>query len=340
MKILIIRLSSIGDIVLTEPVIRHLRKVYPGCRIDYLTKQPFVPLVKLFEGVDTVIPFIDKTQAVRAVKEHLSSVSGKEKSEYDLLIDLHAKPKTFLLKIFLPAQRKVSYNKQHLRRFLITAKISKSSIDSTVFLYFSIFSHLNIDIERSDYQPQLKIKLQDSSLNKLWQQEKELKTAKTIALFPGANHKTKRYPVGMLAAFINSIPENENYRFVLLGSEEEKAIAERLRNLCRIKPLNWCGRFNLGQLAEIVSYFDVIITNDSGPMHIAAALKKKQIAIFGATHPRLGFAPLNENALILQTDLPCRPCSLHGGENCPKKHFRCLKEISPEKLKEALLSFS
>lgn len=329
MKILIIRLSSIGDIILTEPVVRHLREVYPGSEIDYLTKAQFVPLVRSMEGIDSIIPFYD----------HKRSLEELRKNKYDIIIDLHSKPKTWLLKLFLPARKKVTYNKRHLQRLMMVKKIRRTFIDSTVDLYFTVFPKLKIDIPRHKYYPRITAPQGHSSLVSRLRDELRENDRQYIAVFPGATHNTKCYPVYYLAEFINQTASDSRYRFVILGSVRDTERSERLEEMCEIKPLNWCGRFDLEELIKVMSLFDLVITNDSGPMHIAAALQKKQIAIFGATHPSLGFRPLNENAIILQSFLDCRPCSLHGGEKCPLSHFECMKSIKPGLLRQALASF-
>ena len=329
MKILIIRLSSIGDIILTEPVIRYLQEFYSGCQIDYLTKPQFTKIVQYFEGVNNIIPF----ETYRKMQMLLQD------KKYDLLIDLHNKPKTWLVKQFISARVKVSYQKKHLLRRLMIKKLTNQTIDSTLQLYLTIFTRLKIDLQGNYYYPRLNLDLADEKTTMV-NQLPELKAEKRlIAIFPGANHQTKQYPVDYFAQFINDLGQDKRYRFFILGSEDDRQLADQLERLCQVKLINWCGRFDLQQLVKVMNEFDVIITNDSGPMHITAALEKNQIAIFGATHPRLGFRPLNDKAIILQTELPCRPCSLHGGKQCPQKHFRCMKSITPQMLKKALLSF-
>lgn len=88
----------------------------------------------------------------------------------------------------------------------------------------------------------------------------------------------------------------------------------------------------LAELIRVIGACDLVLSNDSGPMHLAAALGKKQVALFGATHPRLGFSPMNDNAVVLCRDLDCQPCSLHGGHACPKGHFGCMTGIPAEKI--------
>ena len=322
MKILIIRLSSLGDIVITQPVAKVLREVYPDAQIDFYTKKKFAGLVKAFGCVDDVLVW---------EKKNLLSGSCRMASlrnDYDIVVDLHSKLNTFIIKRMIKAKKKVTYSKKHFLRWLMIRKLTKKEISSTIDLYFSALRKLGIEEESSF--PEL------ITLNKNLQGFQNLEGLRKIAIFPGAIHKTKQYPIEQLAEFIDSIPTEWNCKFIILGSKSEKELSEKLQSYAKTELLNFCGKFDITQLISAIDLCDVIISNDSGPMHIAAALKKPQIAIFGATHPKLGFAPLNEKAVILKTDIPCQPCSLHGGEKCPKGHFKCMKEISPKLLKQNL----
>jgi heptosyltransferase-2 len=311
---------------LTEPVVRQLKRNYPEAKIDYLTKPQFADVVKYFSDVDNII-----------VGEEVKDLCGKLKSKsYDLVVDLHCKLRSEILKRVITTKKVVSYKKHHLLRRMITLKLSNRHINSTALLYLKALEQLNLKIDESDINPQLNIPSNFASnryLDELKDRINEFK--KPIAIFPGALHKTKQYPIEQLAVVINTLVTNDDYVFYLLGSKSERGLCESLVSLSGGKAINWCGEFPLGTLIPVVDKFSLVISNDSGPMHIAAALGKKQIAIFGATHPRLGFAPHNTNAIIVQKELSCRPCTLHGEEKCPKKHFNCMTKIYPEKILEA-----
>ena len=124
--------------------------------------------------------------------------------------------------------------------------------------------------------------------------------------------------------------ENYDVRIVLIGTEQEKNLTAELASVSETEILNLGGRTTLIESAVIIKHSDLFISGDCGPMHIAAAFEVPQIAIFGATHPKLGFAPLNPNANVLSLNLDCSPCSLHGNNSCPKGHFKCMKDLSPE----------
>jgi len=157
-----------------------------------------------------------------------------------------------------------------------------------------------------------------------------------LGIFPGAQHITKQYPLEKLANVILSIPEDWEISIIIFGDWDEKNIAYRLKRLTGVPLFDLAGAFDVKLLPAAISLLDIVITNDSGPMHIAAALGKPQIAIFGATHPRLGFRPLNDKAIVLQSDCKCRPCSLHGSDKCRKQHFKCMYDIHSKQVFEAL----
>ncbi len=310
-KILIIRLSSLGDIVLTQSAVQVLRNEFPKAQIHYLTKRAFAPIVEMFNSVDEIHYWEKKNAPLIKLR----------KLKFDLAIDLHSKLNTFIIKGFVNAKQTSTYNKEHLLRRQIVKKKTNRTISSTVDLYFTALHKIGINIDAIEPKliPIKNIKVPDILNNSDGE--------KKIGLFPGALHKTKQYPINQLAEFIDSVPTEWNYKFIIFGSEAERELAEKLNSLTEKKIIDLCGELNLQQLVTAIDRMNVVISNDSGPMHIAAALEKPQIAIFGATHPKLGFAPMNKKAIILSADLRCQPCSLHGSKTCPLDHFNCMKQV-------------
>ena len=318
-KILILRLSSIGDIVLTQPVAKVLREVYPDATIDYLTKESFIGIVKAFGCIDTTHIWKNKKEILRKLRMQ----------KYDLVIDLHSKLNTFIIKSLIRGKKTVTYNKKHYLRKKIVKKFTGKSITSTVELYFSALKKIGIT-EPIKYPELYPDKSEKISMGKRFPGKK------LIGIFPGALHSTKMYSLEKLAKFIDSIPSEWNCKFIILGSKSEKFLSAELQEKTKTDLHDLCGEFNISQLISAINNMDVVISNDSGPMHIAAALSKSQIALFGATHPRLGFAPLNKKAVIISSNISCQPCSLHGAAICPKGHFLCMNSISPELIKKNL----
>lgn len=319
MKILILRLSSIGDIVLTQPVVAALVKHYPTAEIHYLTKKPFRPIVEAF-GFPIIIYNWEELKSFGALLKFGRS------HKFDLVVDLHNKFNTLLIKTIVAGKKTVTYEKHHLlRRKIVNHKTTKT-ISSTVKLYFTSLKKLGI-VDKFSYPILTASNLDNPKILKLLSKEPE---QKLIGVFPGAQHKTKQYPVDQLLEALILISQNSNCKFVILGSASEKHLAEYLTHNSKLNIIDLCGELSIKELIEVTSKLDFVISNDSGPMHIAAALNKPQLAIFGATHPKLGFAPLNKRAIILTAELTCQPCSLHGGASCPLQHFNCMKNVSFE----------
>lgn len=322
-KILIIRLSSLGDIVLTQSAAQALRDEFPNAEIHYITKRIFAPIVDMFNCVDEIHYWENKFTLLQNLK----------KLKFDIVIDLHSKLNTYIIKDTIRAKQTVTYNKKHLLRRQIVKRRTNKVISSTVDLYFTALKKIGINsqIKEPRLFPKSNIKLPDIII--------EGDDKKNIGLFPGALHKTKQYPVKQLAEFITSVPSRWECRFYLFGSKEERQLAKELSSKTDKETIDLCGVLDLKQLVNAVDSMDFVISNDSGPMHIAAAMGKKQVAIFGATHPKLGFAPMNKNAVILSADLQCQPCSLHGGNNCPLEHFNCMRSISSKQIITSLQNY-
>lgn len=313
-RILIIRLSSLGDIVLTQPITAALKHKYPQADLTYITKEQFVPLVEAFDTCGRIVTY-------------QGSRTFLPDTRYDLIIDLHGKLNTWLLKRKIRAGRIVVYHKRHLLRRLIVWHLTTKTIPSTLSLYATVLSQIGFSEEevRSLPDPRLRSLATSNPLASL-----DRKGRKLIALFPGAAHATKMYPIAQWEEVIRI--SGENYLFILSGNPAEDHLCRILHNKCPKKTLITGCHYGLADLIRIIGDCDLVLSNDSGPMHIAAALGKAQIALFGATHPRLGFSPMNSKAVILCRDLDCQPCSLHGGRRCPQWHFRCMKDIPAAKI--------
>ena len=312
MKILIIRLSSLGDVVLAQSVAAVLRAKYPAAEIHFIVKNAFVPVVEAFGCIDQ-IHIWEENNSFSKLRE-----LGSQK--YDLTIDLQAKFNSFLIRKLVRSKKTVTYDKHHFLRLMIVKHKTKKSISSTVDLYFSALKKAGIR-EKMRFPELHPVQELPKERAKLIKPEK-----RNVAIFPGALHRTKQYPLKKMAEFINLL--EDCYNVFLLGSAAEKGLAAEVVARLRKPVHNLAGNLKIADLISFLDRVDVVISNDSGPMHIAAALGKPQIAIFGATHPRLGFAPLNKSAIVLAANLKCQPCSLHGGKFCPELHFECMHSLS------------
>lgn len=318
MKILVIRFSSLGDIILTKAIVDQLIIRYPKAEIDYLTKPIFKPLILAYFPVKTVF----------TEYKSISQLNQLRKREYSLVVDLHNKFNSWFSKTIIHGEKTVSYNKKRRLRQRIVAHKTSEAINSTVDLYNSIFDQLRAPY--SFIEPQFQIK-NDNSVNLLPD-----KSRLNVVIFPGATHNTKRIPKQKIISFINDY-EHANTRFYLLGSKGENDLIQEITAELTKPATNLAGKFNLTELIAALNEADIVITNDSGPMHIAAALHKPQIAFFGSTNVSLGFRPLNDLAIVITNPIECSPCTLHGQKECPLKHFKCMNNIPVESIYQAYL---
>ena len=327
MRILVIRLSSIGDIILTQSVIAELRDLFTDAEIYFLCKSEYQTLPELF-GLDLkIIPYS------KSFSWHI----GLLKQSFDLVIDFHNKFSTWMIRHLVRSHKKAVYHKQHKLRRRIVKGDHSVCIESTVRLYYSALVNLfpnEFSLTSPIRYPVLHSEFLPSDIEII---PRIYPDRKLIALFPGAAHNTKIWQLENWEKLIENC--YNKYEFRIYGNQSDYELTRNLgADYNDIK--NLCGQLNLKQLTAELNVCDVIISGDTGPMHLAAALNKPQIAIFGGTHPRLGFAPLNDKAIILSADLECQPCSLHGSKKCPKGTFECMKLITPEmvetKLKELL----
>jgi len=314
MKILIIRLSSLGDIVLTQPICAMLHDTYPEAEITMVCKPEYAELPQMFDPPVKVIPY------TKSFAFHLRML----REQYNLIVDLHSKFASYLLAAIIPATCKLVYRKQRrLRKRIVKGRTDKV-INSTVSLYVSALTPLDIKV---NWKAPTLISPQPRTNMQGHHPEEPI-----IAIIPGATHYTKRYPTDYWIELINMHPE---WQFRLFGSQADEDIIVSIMKSVGDNCLSYAGKLGLSELHQNLADCDLIISGDTGPMHLAATLQKPQLAIFGGTHPRLGFRPLNPKAVILSADISCQPCSLHGVSACHLGHFNCMRSITPQMLSDA-----
>ena len=313
MKFLVIRFSSIGDIVLTTPVVRCLKQQMPDAEIHYLTKFSFHKVI-------ASNPYIDKFFYLQDDWDLI--VHELKEENYDYIIDLHHNLRTLKLKKELKV-KSFAFNKLNIEKWLLTnLKINRLPDVHIVDRYMDTLKTFGIknDGKGLDYfiPKDEEIKQQDLPHSH---------SVGYIGLVIGAAHATKKLPVHQLKELCLSL----DHPIVLLGGPEDKIIADEVASIDKIKIYNACGKFSINESADLVRKAKLIITHDTGLMHIAAAFKKPVISIWGNTVPDFGmeayYGSNNQipNSKFQITNLRCRPCSKIGYERCPKKHFKCME---------------
>jgi heptosyltransferase-2 len=313
MKILIVRFSSIGDIVLTTPVVRCIKKQVPGVEVHYLTKYGFRSIIQSN-------PYVDKVHLLNDNFDYLLKELRKE--NFDYVIDLHHNLRTLKVKRALKAKA-FSFNKLNIQKFFLTVfKVNSLPAIHIVDRYFETVKTLGVtnDGMGLDYFIPDQDKVSDHDIP-------AAQSLGYIGIVIGAAHNTKKLPVLKLQQLCSSI----NHPIILLGGPEDRANGDAIASVDPIKIYNACGKFNLNESADLVRKAKKIISHDTGLMHIAAAFKKSIISIWGNTVPAFGMTPYygnsNPNFHIAEVKkLFCRPCSKIGYNKCPLGHFKCMEK--------------
>lgn len=316
-KVLIIRFSSIGDIVLTTPVLRCIR-LQTGAEVHFLTKESF-------RGVVEHNPHISR---VHTIRKKVSEVLPALKSEgYDFVVDLHRNLRSWQVKTALGVPSK-SFDKLNWEKWLlVNLGINRLPQLHIVDRYLAAAAPLGVQndgLGLDYFIPET----DDVAAKVFLDRHLGAHIPAFIALVTGAAHATKRLPEARLVELCRLI----SMPVVLLGGPDELEQGERIVAQSGQHVLNGCGKLKLNQSAAVLRQAQTVITHDTGLMHIAAALGKNIVSIWGNTVPEFGMAPYmpdgNTVGKILEVKgLSCRPCSKIGHQTCPKGHFRCMNDI-------------
>jgi heptosyltransferase-2 len=315
-KILIIRLSSIGDIILTTPVVRSLKKGLPDSEIHFLVKEEYKDLL-----IDN--PWIDKIHTWN--NQPSKTISELKKEHFDLVIDLHKNLRTFRIKTFLGVNA-LTFDKQNIPKFLLTKfGINRLSTKHIVERYAEVLNPLNVTLDQEGLD--FIVKKEDSIRAEKLLSEGFTNQDKFIAIVLGAQHFTKRWLQEYHYLFI----EKTGIPVVLLGGKDTCETAHYLAMNLTIPFIDLTGKCSIGVSAGIMKKSIFVLTHDTGLMHIAAALKMPQAVLWGNTIPEFGMYPYRSEYINLEIQgLNCRPCSKIGYNACPQKHFNCMKLLTPE----------
>jgi lipopolysaccharide heptosyltransferase II len=311
-KILILRLSSFGDVLLTTPLIRSIRKNYPNIKIDFVVREEYTDILKHNPNINKIYSYAESQY------ERHSLMNSLIAEDYDLLLDLQNNIRS--REIIRPLRCEViKFRKKNLDKFLlVNFKINRLKEAPPIPVrYAEIIEDFKLDNEGLEI-------FTDKKPNKLLQQNKTY-----IGLCPGAKHFTKRWPEEYFIK-LGKLLEQNDYNVALFGGLNDIKLCAVISNQLR-NAINLCNKNDLLQTAADMKYCSLIYCNDSGLMHLASAVKVPVIAFFGSTVKEFGFSPYKANSIVLEVEsLRCRPCTHIGRKNCPKKHFKCLKDITPE----------
>ncbi len=311
-KILIIRLSSLGDILLTTPLIRTIKENYPQIEIDFLLKD-------LFKDVLIQNPYLNNLFIYISEKHELTKLADKLKAQnYDLIIDLqnNLRSKKITSHSKIP---KIRFDKRDLDKLLLVHfKINRlKSAPPIPVRYASVLGEFQLDDKGLDL-------FTNKSAANLFKEDK-----KYIGFCPGSRHFTKMWSKEYYVDLGNQLIK-ENYNIALFGGKEDKVICEEIS--AKIPgAINLSNDDDILQTVANMKKCDAIVCNDSGLMHAACAEKIPVLIFFGSTVKEFGFLPYqNKNVILENNSLSCRPCTHIGKSYCPKGHFKCMLDIDPK----------
>ena len=342
-RILLIRLSSLGDVLLSTPLISLLRQKYPSAKIDFVIFQEYSELIRHHPEIHQIFE-INKEEGLQG----LNRIKKKLNSEkYDVILDIHnnfrSRWLTLRLSSFFSGTRIYRIRKQKFARFLLV----KFKINVYRKLYGKIISvwekyvrtavHLGLNPESHTGKPDLY--LPDDARLSAEKILKELNVPSSyIAVAPGAMHYTKRWSAENYASVINRLFREAGQTTLLVGGVSDRQVVQGiLKKVDKEAAISLAGEISLLETAAIIKNSRFLLTNDSGLMHVGSAMDIPLVAIFGSTVEEFGFFPAGSDINIIQNEtLYCRPCSHIGRSTCPEGHFKCMEEISPDVVTERI----
>lgn len=335
-SILVIRLSSLGDVILATPLVRQLQRTYPHARIDVAVAERFAEVWKdnpriahvwPIASTSTADPENDETKI--EIVESLSEIDGS----YDLIVDLQNNLRSASLRHGLGSVV-VRAPKHRLEKLaLVWLKKRPAVITPVVARYRSPLEYLPLALDTDGCEVWLPEEREQGVYRSA---QPSRGNTRRIALAPGAHHATKRWPVVRYAQLAHDLTQKHGKSVVLVGGPADVEICTAVAEASGVEVVRADGSLSIEATVRVLDTCQAIITNDSGVMHLASARQIPVVAIFGSTVRDLGFAPYAVPSRVVEHDVACRPCSHIGRASCPKGHFACMNGIDVERVLSAL----
>jgi len=332
-RILIIRLSSIGDILLSTPFIRQIKIKYNNAEIDYVVKKQYADLLRFNPHINSLIEFdnCDSSHTLRKIRGQIW------RKRYDYIFDLHNNWRSNYLRFACPAGLQNRIKKDKIRQFYLVC--FKKNIYTQIMpipqRYLMVGKSLGIEDDQLGLDIFWDARLKNDLKIQLRHKQFDLDKESYICIAPGAGFYTKRWPVEYFKQLTATLLQSQRYKLVILGGEGDRYLHIAFPPGERV--INLAAELNLLQSAIVLSRAKALIVNDTGMMHMAAAVKIPVLAIFGSTVEEFGFFPYRARSSVVQNEkLYCRPCSHIGRKDCPERHFKCMLELIPQVVLEKL----
>ena len=314
-------MSSFGDVILTTPILSQLKEKYPQAQVDFIVLDKFKEAIRGNNDIDNLIIF---------EKEKFKGVLGiykfsKTLGEYDLIIDLHAKLRSILISNFTKG-KVLRYKKRALWKTLFVKwKLIRYKAPQTIVKsYFKPLAELGLEYRGEELRFDFEVKDKEAVKN----------YENFIVFAPGASKETKKWTKENFSKLGILLNKEYGKTIILIGGKNEWDDLEEIRKKMGDFCVNLAGKLSLKESGALLSKASFVVTNDSGPFHMARGVKTLGFVIFGPTDPNM--FEYDNNSILLFAKEPCSPCSLHGDKICPKGHFNCMKNLKAETVFEII----
>ncbi len=335
-KILVVRLSSIGDIILTTPLLRSVKNAFPHSSVTFVIKKQYSALLASSPYIDELIEF-DQASGKKGLKEIRDQLTTRN---FDLYLDIHKNWRSLYLRKGLPFVKTTTYSKLIFKRsMLIWFKINLYKTVKPVYeRYFDTVKHLGLKYDGRGTE----IRFPEGDLLKV--KELLVKAGYTegrpiVVICPSATYFNKRWkPDGFIETARFLLHEKGAF-IVVHGGKEDRPLCSMISSSIGEGSLSMAGMLSLSESAALLSMARLAIANDSGLLHMAQSQKTPVVGIYGPTTRELGYFPVPENSTVIETSISCRPCTHNGLNYCPRKHFRCMNDIHADRVIDACLPY-
>jgi heptosyltransferase-2 len=334
-NVLLLQTSFLGDTVLTLPLIGELRRRFPVKKLTLLCQPQSQELLQDHPAIDEII-VDDKKNADRGWTGLRAKAGALRAKGFTLALTPHKSLRSALLLYWARIPFRVGF-RQSNGWFFFHRRAERDACRHDVERNLGILKALGVNIE--DCERSLDLPVSPAVREAVNQKFRGLglnDNEMLVGVNPGSVWPTKRWSASGFASLILLLKEHWQCQILLFGGPEDAAVVADVQERCAGGVTSLVNQISLRELPAAISRCAVFVTNDSGPMHIAVGRKVPTVAIFCATTPEQGFYPYSADAIIIQRELSCRPCSSHGGRRCPLGHARCITQVPAAKVFEGV----